>query len=85
MDFHGFPWFSMEFHGYPRISWDLNTKKAEYRATRHEIKNFLYQTIDLFKPRRLKYARESETPKEGGKKPKNVKLLFSDFLAILRT
>ena len=53
MDFHGFPWIPM----------DLNTKRVEYRATRHEIKNLLYQTIDLFKPRRLKYARESETPK----------------------
>ena len=56
-------YFYMDFHGFPWISMDLNTKKAEYRATRHEIKNFLYETIDLFKSRRLKYARESETPK----------------------
>ena len=63
MDFHVFPWISVDFHGFPGTSWDLNTKAAEYRATRHEIKNFLYETIDLFKPRRLKYARESETAK----------------------
>ena len=41
-------YFYMDFHGFPWISIDLNTKKAEYRATRHEIKNFLYQSIDLF-------------------------------------
>ena len=56
-------YFYMDFHVFPWISMDSNTKTAEYRATRHEIKNFLYQTIDLFKPRRLKYARESETAK----------------------
>ena len=56
-------YFYMHFYVFPWISMDSNTKTAEYRATRHEIKNFLYQTIDLFKPRRLKYARESETPK----------------------
>ena len=56
-------YFYMDFHGFPWISIDLHTKTAEYRATRHEIKNFLYQAIDLFKPRRLKYARVSETPK----------------------
>ena len=71
MDFRGFPWISTDFHGFPM---DLNTKTVEYQATRHEIKNFFYQAIDLFKPRRLKYARESETAKQGGKKPKNVKL-----------
>ena len=55
-------YFYMDFRGFPWISIDVRTKKAEYRATRHEIKNFLYQTIDLFKPRRLKYVRGSETP-----------------------
>ena len=46
-------------HGFPSIK----KKTAEYRATRHEIKNLLYEAIDLFKPRRLTYTRESETPK----------------------
>ena len=50
-------------HGFPWISMDLITKTAEKRATRHEVKNFLYQAIDLFKPRRLEYTREPETPK----------------------
>ena len=50
-------------YGFPWISLVLNTKTAECRATRHEIKNFFYETIDLFKPRRLKYTRGSETPK----------------------
>ena len=45
------------------ISMDFNTKTAERQATRHEINNFLYQSIDLLRPRRLEYARESETPK----------------------
>ena len=40
---------------------------------------FLYEAIDLFKPRRLKYARLSESPKYGGKKPKNMKPGFSGF------
>ena len=62
MDFHGFPWISMDFYGFPWISIELNTKTAECRAARHEIKNFLYETIDLFKPRRLTYAGGSETP-----------------------
>ena len=69
----------MDFLVFPCISIDLNTKTAEYRATRHEIKNFLYQAIDLFKPRRLKYARESETPKYRGKATKNVKPRCSGF------
>ena len=57
MDFHGFPWISVDFHGFPWIPMDLNTKTVEYpeyQATRDEIKNFLDQTIDLFKPRRLR-------------------------------
>ena len=29
---------------------DLKTKAAEYRATRHEIKHFLYQSIDPHDP-----------------------------------
>ena len=37
--------------------------QAEYRATWHEIKNFLYQSIDLDKFLALVYARESETSK----------------------
>jgi hypothetical protein len=46
---------------YDILQW--NTKTAEYRATRHEIKNSLYQSIDLEKFFPLGYARESETPK----------------------
>ena len=53
-------YFSMGFYGFP---WIQTQKTAEYLATRHEIKHFSYQTTDLFKPRRLKYTRESETPK----------------------
>ena len=57
----------------------FNTKTVEYRATRHEIKNFLYQTIDLFKPRRLKYARESERPKKGVKAKQRETFVFRIF------
>ena len=47
----------------PHQSQGRNPEKSEYRATWHEIKNFLYQSIDLDKFLALVYARESETPK----------------------
>ena len=40
-----------------------NTKTAQYRATRHEIKDFWYEAIDVFKIYRFRYARERETSK----------------------
>ena len=43
-------------------SYLLNTKTDQYRATRHEIENFWYQSIHLFNIYRLRGTREPETP-----------------------
>ena len=42
-------------------SYVLNTKTDQYRATRHEIENFWYQSIDLFNIYRLRGTAEPET------------------------
>ena len=39
-----------------------NTKTVEYRAAKHEIKNFWYQSIDLIEIYPLRDTREPETP-----------------------
>ena len=52
-----------------------NTKTVEYRAAGHEIKNFWYQSIDLFTFLRMPDTREPETPIQGGKKAKKRKTL----------
>ena len=50
-------------------------KRPKYRATSHEMKNFWYQSIDLFKIYRLRDTREPESAIGGGKKEKMQKLV----------